>query len=75
MEKEFGIMPEAMENELSEVEKSLIAKAKEKYGEIKYVSSKKSWGECFTEEDGKKIFWFNTEDNSTRVINETELPN
>lgn len=48
--------------------KALIKKAKSKYKRIFPCGDKKTLSECFTEEDDELIFWFNTEDDSTRVL-------
>lgn len=47
----------------------LIRTAVEKHdGLITPTVHKKSFFECFTEHNGKLIFWYNTADKSTRLI-------
>lgn len=51
--------------------KRLIAKARKKHGDrISPTAYKRSFRECFTENDGVMIFWYNTEDMSTHVVTE-----
>jgi len=47
----------------------LIAEALEKYPNqvLQPTSGKKKLRECFTEMDGKLLFWYNTNDNSTHI--------
>ncbi len=47
---------------------SLIKKAQEKYKTIAPCGGSNDLTECFTTFDNKLIFWFNLEDNSTRVL-------
>jgi hypothetical protein len=76
MEKEPGIMPEAIDNELARTKKRLIDEAMRRHGnDIVYVGNKKNWDECFTVENGEVLLWFNTKkDSSTCMLRETELP-
>ncbi len=46
----------------------LMELAKRKHGEIFPVGSSKSLDNGFQEDGGRKMFWFNTSDNSTRMI-------
>jgi len=69
MEKEFNIMPEAVENKLDKLKKHLITEAEGKFGDITYVSDKKNWDDCFTFEKDNITFWFNVKnDGSTHVL-------
>lgn len=56
-----------MTNQITELKKYLIEKAKERYGIIAPAGNK-LFDECFTEYNGFLLFWFNSEDKSTRVI-------
>lgn len=51
---------------------ALIEKARMKYKRIFPCGDKKSLSECFTKEEDELIFWFNTEDDSTRVVTKKE---
>lgn len=55
--------------------KELIEKAKLKYKRIFPCGDKKHFSECFTKEENEVIFWFNTEDDTTRVVTETDDEN
>jgi len=48
--------------------KELIKKAMKKYKNIFPCGDKKSFSECFTFYDNELFFWFNTKDNTTRVM-------
>lgn len=52
---------------MGEIEKKLITEAKHKYGKIKPCSGK-AIDECFTVYKNKLMFWFNDEDNDTRIV-------
>jgi len=73
MKNEFEMMPESAEIKLDKLKKSLIEQAEDQYDKINFVNNKKNWDDCFTIEDGKIMFWFNTEDNSTHVLR-ADLP-
>jgi hypothetical protein len=59
---------------MEEMKKRLINKATEKYKNIRPCADKSSLDECFTENNEYQYLWFNTEDNSTRVVSENVLP-
>lgn len=48
----------------------LIDKAIDKHGTIYPCANMVYLTDCFTNYDGKWIFWYNTEDNSTHVVTE-----
>jgi hypothetical protein len=52
----------------------LIEKALNQYKMIKPCSCKSSLEECFTQTNDIQYLWFNTEDNSTRVVSENSIP-
>jgi len=56
-----------MENK-EEIQNGLIEKALKEYKKIEPCRPKKSFEECFTYLPDKVIFWFNVEDNSTKVF-------
>jgi hypothetical protein len=53
------------------VKLKLIEKAISEHGKIYPCSSSVMLNDCFTEEDKKLLFWFNTEDNSTHLLEES----
>jgi hypothetical protein len=58
-------------NNLVIAKKRLYNLAVEMYGEITpCCSAGGNWDKCYTIVNGKLIFWFNCEDNSTRVTKE-----
>ena len=48
---------------------SLMRKAVEKYGNISFCGNAKTWDECFTDENGEVMFWFNV-GKDTHMISE-----
>jgi hypothetical protein len=51
------------------LKEQIIKEAKEQFKDIYPVCNKANFMDCFTEEDNKIHFWFNTAvDDSTRVI-------
>ena len=46
----------------------LIEEARRRYGPIKPCGSATTFGQCFSSLNGRLIFWFNTQDGSTRVV-------
>ena len=48
--------------------KRLIQKALDKHTNIYPCSNKHSLHDCFTREDNRLFFWFNTTDHTTRVL-------
>ena len=57
-----------MNHTLTENHKVLIKDARKKHGKIYPCGSKKSFGDCFTVQDNKLYFWFDTPDRSTHVL-------
>lgn len=56
---------------MSEQEKRLIAKARERYGKIRPILRAGHFKKChFTKFNGKLMFWFNDKNNSTHIIKE-----
>jgi len=57
---------------MDEIKRTLIEKAKEEYGHIRPIRGKlgqhMSLNDCFTLHDGKLLFWFNTSDDTTRML-------
>lgn len=51
---------------MTELHTELIKRAEEKYGKILPAGHRKL-EECFTEEDGKLILWFNDTEESTHM--------
>lgn len=56
---------------MNEAEKALVRKALKKYKNIFPCGSKKTFDECFTKNKGKLFFWFNTEDHSSHIMDES----
>jgi hypothetical protein len=52
---------------MSDQQSKLIERAKTKYGAIYPCHGKSQWNECFTWENGRVIFWFNSRDHSTHI--------
>lgn len=46
-----------------------MRKAVEKYGNISFCGNAKTWDECFTDENGEVMFWFNV-GKDTHMISE-----
>ena len=55
---------------MDQIKESLIQRAREQYGEIRYCGDTACWDECFTVEFGEIHFWFNDQDGNTHVITE-----
>jgi hypothetical protein len=53
---------------MNEIKRLMIAKAKERFKNIHPCGHRRKLDECFTIEDNKLCFWFNTEDDSTHVL-------
>ena len=53
---------------MNEVKKSMIRKARKKYEQIYPCATKKGFGDCFTVDEDRIMFWFNTADESTHVL-------
>lgn len=52
---------------MTDDKKELIKLATEKYGTIQPCGGKDELDECFSEEEGMLIFWFNDVHNSTHI--------
>ena len=50
------------------LQEAMIAEARKRHGQIRFCARCISLEECFTEEDGRLYFWFNTQDGNTRVL-------
>jgi hypothetical protein len=55
---------------MTELESKLLKKAIDMHSKIYPCSYHKEFKYCFTKENNKLYFWYNTEDNSTHVIAE-----
>jgi hypothetical protein len=53
---------------MTELEKSLVRKASEMHTAIFPCGPAKGFEQCFTQEEEKVCFWFNTGDRSTHVV-------
>ncbi|MCU0608175.1 MAG: hypothetical protein MUF22_00210 [Chitinispirillaceae bacterium] len=53
---------------MNEIKKTMIQQAMQRYNRIYPCGTKRSLYECFTEAEGKLIFWFNTDDQTTHLI-------
>jgi hypothetical protein len=56
---------------MDELKAKLINDAKSLYGKIKPCGKRVSFDECFTVYQGKILFWFNSSDDSTKILSET----
>ena len=55
---------------MNSIKRKMIANARKKYRRIFPCSFRRNLDECFTIENDKIIFWFNTEDFSTHTLTE-----
>ncbi|MGM0443728.1 MAG: hypothetical protein ACQEQV_06025 [Fibrobacterota bacterium] len=53
---------------MNETMTELIDMARKKYNSIKPCGGYNNLDECFTQEEGKLFFWFNTQDKSTHAL-------
>ncbi|MFC1476351.1 hypothetical protein ACFL5S_00135 [Fibrobacterota bacterium] len=53
---------------MSEIKLGLMQKAIEEYEKIFPCGDTASLDDCFTQTQDKLFFWFNTEDNSTHIV-------
>jgi hypothetical protein len=51
-----------------EIQEALIEKARKEHKNIKPCGTKESLEDCFTYDLDKVLFWFNVEDDTTRVL-------
>ena len=42
-----------------QLKNEMIDEAVKRYGDISYCGNKTNWNDCFTEEEGYLMFWFN----------------
>jgi hypothetical protein len=57
---------------MNTIKKTMIKKAKSRFKKILPCGQRRDFDECFTVENDKVFFWFNTEDESTHVLS-TEM--
>jgi hypothetical protein len=55
---------------MNQLKQEMIRTARKRYQAIYPCASKKSLSECFTLEEDRIVFWFNTEDSTTHVLTE-----
>lgn len=55
---------------MSELQKQMISQARRQYHQIFPCATKGSLRECFTVEENRILFWFNTADETTHVLAE-----
>jgi len=53
---------------MNALKQNMIQRALERYKHIVPCTTLPSLEESFTEENGKLVFWFNTDDHSTHVV-------
>jgi len=53
---------------MNAIKKTMIKKAKNRFKRILPCGRRRKLDECFTVENDKVLFWFNTEDESTHVL-------
>jgi len=53
---------------MNDLKKNMIRKAMKRYKNIAPCAKRHSLEDCFTVEEDKIYFWFNTEDKSTHVL-------
>jgi len=53
---------------MSRRKRALIDQARERHGEIQPCGTRRSLAECFTEEDGFLMLWFNSPNGTTHMI-------
>ncbi len=56
---------------MEKLKQGLIQKAKSKYGTIYPCGNTELFSDCFTKYNKKVQFWFNTEDESTHLVEES----
>jgi hypothetical protein len=55
---------------MNKLKENMIKRAKDRYKNISPCPTRGTLEECFTMENNKIYFWFNTEDKSTHVLAE-----
>jgi hypothetical protein len=53
---------------MNDLKRKMIIQARNQYQQIYPCSSKKNLGDCFTVEEDRILFWFNTPDETTHVL-------
>jgi hypothetical protein len=53
---------------MEHIKEKLIQTAKERFTHIKPCGKHKSLHDCFTVQDNTLMFWFNTHDDTTKVL-------
>jgi hypothetical protein len=53
---------------MNNLKKNMIRRAMKRYKNIAPCAPQRTLDDCFTFEDNKIYFWFNTEDHSTHVL-------
>lgn len=53
---------------MGQMQRNLIQQARQTYKNIYPCAFKHSLEECFTVVGNQYVFWFNTDDNSTRIV-------
>jgi hypothetical protein len=48
-------------------QKELVARAQARFGVIRPCATCHDLTECFSQEDGRLLFWYNTQDGSTHI--------
>lgn len=58
---------------MSRRKRALIADARKRHGQIQPCATRERLENCFTEEEGRLFFWFNTQDGNTKVLVEGKV--
>jgi hypothetical protein len=53
---------------MEDIKQALIAKASEKYQNIRPCKGSEDFSDSFTTHNGQLILWFNVEDKSTKIV-------
>ena len=53
---------------MKNLKRELRQEAEEKHGKISLPGSKENLDQCYTEANGKLLFWFNIENKSTKIL-------
>ena len=68
---ETPIKSKVLQLQYQKAQRVLIQKAYTKFGNIQPCGKAKDFSESFTKHSGILVFWFNTEDGSTHVMQST----
>jgi len=55
-------------NHIAKAKQQMIRRARRRFIDIRPCATKKRLADCFTFEQGRLMFWFNTEKNSTCML-------